>query len=106
LQVDRCEVAARGDALPEKCGLHSIAADAFRQANDIDKPTELTARKLERRTFETGHIREKGIVTHGGLTAESEDIIDSLQLNAAEGARQLRKPIVIARLGVVEPVDV
>ena len=83
LQVNGCEVAARGDALPEKRGPHSFAAGAFRQANDVDKPTELAARKQERRTLETGHIREKGIVTVGGLAAESEDLIDSLQLNAA-----------------------
>jgi hypothetical protein len=83
LEVNGSEVAARGDALPEKRGPHSFAAGAFRQANDVDKPTELAARKQERRTLETGHIREKGIVTVGGLAAESEDLIDSLQLNAA-----------------------
>ncbi len=68
--MDGCEVAARGYSLPEKCGLDSFAAGAFRQANDIDKPTELAARKQERRTLETGHIREKGIVTPGGLATE------------------------------------
>jgi hypothetical protein len=102
--MDGREVAARGDALPEKCGLYSFAVGAFRQANDIDKPTEVATRKQERRTLETGHIREKGIVTLGGLATESEDLIDSPQLNAAKSASQLRKSIVVARLGVIEPI--
>jgi hypothetical protein len=106
LQVDGSEVAARGDTLLGKCGLNSFAVGAFRQANDIDKPTKLATRKQERRTLETGHIREKGIVALGGLATKSKDLIDSLQLNAAKSASQLRKSIVVARLGVVEPTGV
>jgi hypothetical protein len=45
LQVNRCKVAARGDTVPCEGRLNAVAIYAGRQADDIDKPTELATWK-------------------------------------------------------------
>ena len=89
LQVNRRKVTAGCDAPASKRGLHSIAVDAFGQADYVDKPTERAVRERKRRALEAGYTREKGIVTFRSLTAKSENLIDSPQLNPAERTGQL-----------------
>ncbi len=98
------EVAACGDSAKGQRGLDLIAVDRLWQADDKDKPTDGSARESEGRQLEAGNSFEERVVAFGGGLAHGENFADAGELNAAEGAGQLREAIVIAGLGVIEPI--
>ena len=106
LQVDWGEIPPRGDAAGREPSLDEVAVDFPRQANDIDEPAKVSQRECEGGEFETRYrdLCEEIVVTYGGGTAKFKNLRNAGELRASQGAGQIREPVVVAVLGMVQPV--
>lgn len=104
LQVYGGEVAASGDAMIGETGAEAIAVGFLRQANDIDEPADGATRERGVGEFEIRDGGEESLVALSGGVTEGENFVDAGELDPAQCAGQLGETVVVAGLGVIQPV--
>jgi len=103
LQMDGGEVAACSDPALGESGLDAVAICGLRQTDDVNKPAYGAVGQDEGWKFKAGDGSQEAVVACGGGTAEGKDFFNAGELDAAEGAGDVGKAVVVAGFGVVKP---
>lgn len=104
LQVNGSEVAARGDALSGQRGLHVVAIEVRGKPDHEDEPAYGAVRYRTQGELQALTLGQQTEIPFGCSGAQSQHLREAGQLHAAQGAGEFRETVVIAGLGVIEPI--